>query len=301
MQIGCKILSLHPLNFFSMLQVFTDKVTMSLAIDAFKAKQLTIGFVPTMGALHQGHLALVHNALNNNSRVVVSVFVNPTQFDNTDDLEKYPRTLNDDLELLETLSKDKIVVYAPTVDDMYDGKTVSQKFDFDGLELEMEGRFRKGHFDGVGTIVKRFFEIVKPHNAYFGEKDFQQLAIIKKLVKKHNIPVNIVGCEIHREANGLAMSSRNTRLKPNYKKAAPFIYQTLNAAKKHFGTKSANQITKWVNKQFAKHDILELEYFIIADIETLKTVKRKSNKKTYRAFIAVYADDVRLIDNIALN
>ena len=284
-----------------MLKVFTDKETIINTVDAFKAKQLTIGFVPTMGALHQGHLALVQNALNNNSKVVVSIFVNPTQFDNSEDLKKYPRTLADDVKLLETLSKDSIVVYAPTVDDMYEEETVSEKFNFDGLEHEMEGKFRKGHFDGVGTIVKRFFEIVKPHNAYFGEKDFQQLAIIKKLVEKHNIPVNIVGCPIHREANGLAMSSRNTRLKPNYKEAAPFIYETLKAAKKHFGTKSANKVSNWVCNQFAKHHILELEYFIIADVETLKTVKRKSNQKTYRAFIAVYADDIRLIDNIALN
>lgn len=284
-----------------MLKIFTKKEAITAAIDTYKAEQLAIGFVPTMGALHHGHLALVQKALNNNDKVVVSIFVNPTQFDNSKDLEKYPRTLENDVKLLETVSKDRIEVYAPTVDDIYEGKTISEKFDFDGLEFEMEGRFRHGHFDGVGTIVKRFFEIVKPHNAYFGEKDFQQLAIIKKLVEKHDIPVTIVGCPIHREASGLAMSSRNTRLKPEYKKAAPFIYETLTAANKHFGTKSANKVSEWVEKQFAKHDILELEYFIIADVETLKTVKRKSNKKTYRAFIAVYADDIRLIDNIDLN
>ena len=165
----------------------------------------------------------------------------------------------------------------------------------------MEGKFRKGHFDGVGTIVKRFFEIVKPHKAYFGEKDFQQLTIIKKLVEKYEIPVKIVGCKIHREANGLAMSSRNTRLKSEYKEAAPFIFKTLKAAKEKFGTESANKVSEWVDKQFDNHEILELEYFIISDIKTLKPVKRKSNKKSYRAFIAVYADDIRLIDNIALN
>ena len=183
------------------------------------------------------------------------------------------------MDLLKTVSKDHIIVYAPTVDDIYEGNTVSQNFDFDGLELEMEGKFRDGHFNGVGTIVKRFFDIVKPHNAYFGEKDFQQLQIIKKLVEKRHIPVNIVGCKIHREVSGLAMSSRNTRLKPEYKKAAPFIYKTLTTAKKHFGTKSANNVLEWVEKQFAKHDLLELEYFIIADVETLKPVKRKSNEK----------------------
>lgn len=281
--------------------VFSQKLQISAAIDALKGQHSTIGLVPTMGALHQGHLALVKKALNENDKVVVSIFVNPTQFDNKDDLKKYPRTLNGDVALLKTVSKDNILVYAPTVNDIYEGNTVSKKFDFDGLEFEMEGKFRHGHFDGVGTIVKRFFEIVKPHKAYFGEKDFQQLAIVKKLVEKHRIPVKIVGCPIHRETNGLAMSSRNTRLKPEYKKAAPFIYKTLKTAKEKFGTKSANKVSKWVEKQFAVHKLLKLEYFIIADTETLKPVKRKSKKKQYRAFIAVHADDIRLIDNIALN
>ncbi|MFD1161626.1 pantoate--beta-alanine ligase [Hwangdonia seohaensis] len=283
------------------MKVFSQKVLIAAAIDKLKAKQLTVGLVPTMGALHHGHLALVKKALNENDTVVVSIFVNPTQFDNNDDLVKYPRTLEGDVALLKTVSENKILVYAPTVDDIYEGHTISNKFDFDGLEFEMEGKFRTGHFDGVGTVVKRFFEIVKPHRAYFGEKDFQQLAIIKKLVEKHHIPVKIIGCPIHREANGLAMSSRNTRLKPEYKKAAPFIYKTLKTAKEKFGTKSANKITEWVEKEFAKHDLLKLEYFIIADTKTLKPVKRKSNQKAYRAFIAVYADDIRLIDNIALN
>ena len=283
------------------MEVYSEKQQISHFIDGLKRKQLTIGLVPTMGALHKGHLELVKKALEENDKVVVSIFVNPTQFDNENDLKKYPRTLNNDVDLLKTLSKTNILVYAPTVNDIYEGKTVSESFNFDGLEFEMEGKFRHGHFDGVGTIVKRFFEIINPHKAYFGEKDFQQLAIIKKLVKKHDIPVIIVGCKIHRETNGLAMSSRNTRLKPKYKKAAPFIYKTLTTAKTKFGTKSANKVSEWVEKQFSKHDLLELEYFIVADTETLKPVKRKSNKKKYRAFIAVYADDIRLIDNIALN
>ena len=283
------------------MEVYSEKQQITAAIDGLKAKNLTIGLVPTMGALHEGHLELVKKALVNNDKVVVSIFVNPTQFDNNEDLVKYPRTLEKDVELLKTVSTSDILVYAPTVEDIYEGNTTSKNFDFDGLEFEMEGKFRRGHFDGVGTIVKRFFEIVKPHQAYFGEKDFQQLAIIKKLVEKHDIPVIIVGCKIHREANGLAMSSRNTRLKPEYKKAAPFIFRTLTTAKQLFGTKSANKVIEWVEKQFANHDLLELEYIIIADTETLKPVKRKSNQKSYRAFIAVYADDIRLIDNIALN
>ncbi|APY11163.1 pantoate--beta-alanine ligase [Seonamhaeicola sp. S2-3] len=283
------------------MEVYSEKQQIIKAIELLKTKNQIVGLVPTMGALHAGHLALVERALKKNNKVVVSIFVNPTQFDNSDDLKKYPRTLEKDVALLQTLSKDKILVYAPTVDDVYEGKTVSESFDFDGLEFEMEGKFRHGHFDGVGTIVKRLFEIVKPHNAYFGEKDFQQLQIIKKLVEKHHIPVKIEGCPIYRETTGLAMSSRNTRLKPEYLEAAPFIYKTLTEAKKIFGTKSASKVTEWVENQFSNHDLLELEYFIIADAETLKPVKRKSNKKVYRAFIAVYADDIRLIDNIALN
>lgn len=284
------------------MEVYSEKQQITAAIDAAKAKKLTLGLVPTMGALHEGHLQLVIKALEENDLVAVSIFVNPTQFDNPDDLDKYPRTLENDIALLKTVSATKIMVYAPpTVDDVYEGNTVSETFDFDGLEHEMEGKFRDGHFDGVGTIVKRLFEIVKPHKAYFGEKDFQQLQIIKKLVEKHHMPLEIVGCKIHREANGLAMSSRNTRLKPEFSIAAPFIYETLKTAKIKFGTKSANEVKEWVEKQFKNHDLLELEYFIISEVETLKPLKRKSNNKAYRAFIAVYADDIRLIDNIALN
>ncbi len=262
---------------------------------------MSIGFVPTMGALHNGHLSLVNIGLNQNDIVVVSIFVNPTQFDNKEDLTKYPRTLDADIALLKTVSDDSILVYAPNVGDIYGDSIVSQSFTYDGLEHEMEGAFRDGHFDGVGTIVKRLLEIVKPHYAYFGEKDFQQLQIIKKLVELHQIPVKVVGCAIHRAEDGVAMSSRNTRLTPEHRAITPFIFKTLNSAKVKFGTKSAQNVTEWVKKQFKKQPLLELEYFIIADIDTLKPVKRKSTKKTYRAFIAVYAGDIRLIDNIALN
>jgi pantoate--beta-alanine ligase len=283
------------------MKIFINKQQIKKFIAGVKTNNKRIGFVPTMGALHEGHLSLVKQGLTNNDIVVVSVFVNPTQFDNEEDLKKYPRTLDRDVTLLKTVSQNKIVVYAPTVLDIYQGNTKAESFSFDGLEFEMEGKFRTGHFDGVGTIVKRLFEIVTPNNAYFGEKDFQQLAIIKKLAENYNIPVKVIGCKIHREVTGLAMSSRNERLKREYKQEVPFIYKTLQSAKKMFLTKSAHKVTNWVTKQFSNHKLLELEYFTIADIKTLKTLKRKSNKKTYRAFIAVYADDIRLIDNIALN
>jgi len=282
------------------MKVFKYKSNVEKEINSLKKEKKTIGLVPTMGALHKGHLSLVEIALSNNDFVFVSIFVNPTQFNNQNDLLKYPRTLEKDLELLNTLSN-KIKLFAPSIEDIYDKNVNAVKYNFDGLENEMEGEFRESHFDGVGTIVKQLLEIIRPDNAYFGEKDFQQLQIIKKLVEKFQIPVNIVGCKIYREPSGLAMSSRNTRLKPEHKMAAPLIYKTLLTAKKKFGTKSANLVTEWVNKQFDNHKLLKLEYFKIADVNTLKEIKRKSSKKKYRAFIAVYADDVRLIDNIALN
>ncbi|MDT0557863.1 pantoate--beta-alanine ligase [Ichthyenterobacterium sp. W332] len=282
------------------MKIFYNKKDLRAYLGTSRSDSETVGFVPTMGALHEGHLSLIEKGLSQNALVVVSIFVNPTQFNNAEDLKNYPRTLERDVTLLKTLSKDKIVVYAPTVEDIYSDLVISESFSYDGLEHEMEGKFRAGHFDGVGTIVKRLLDIVEPESAYFGEKDFQQLMIIKKLAEKHNIPVKIVGCKIHREVDGLAMSSRNERLKPEYRNAAPFIYKTLKSAKQKFGTKSANKVTEWVINQFANHGLLELEYFTIADEKTLKPIKRRSNTKKYRAFIAVFADDIRLIDNIAL-
>ncbi|MGH1386533.1 pantoate--beta-alanine ligase [Kordia sp.] len=280
--------------------LFYTQNTLKTFIESQKSEGKTIGFVPTMGALHKGHLSLVKNAMTDNDIVFVSVFVNPTQFDNATDLEKYPRTLDADVSLLKTLGKN-IFVYAPSVKDIYNSGINAEKFSFDGLEFEMEGKFRTGHFDGVGTIVKRLFEIVTPTNAYFGEKDFQQLMIIKKLVSKYKIPVNVIGCEIFREVSGLAMSSRNERLSTEARKESAFIHKTLIEAKNKFGTKSATQVKEWVQKQFDKHSLLTLEYVEIANIKNLKTVKRKSKNETYRIFIAAFIENIRLIDNLALN
>ena len=259
----------------------------------------SLGFVPTMGALHEGHLSLMQESLKNNKITVVSIFVNPTQFNNPEDLKKYPRTLESDLEKIKSLNPE-IIVYAPNADDIYEGNTVSKSFNYDGLEFQMEGKHRPGHFDGVGTIVKKLFEIVNPTHAYFGEKDFQQLAIVKKLVQKNKIPVHIIGCEIHREPNGLAMSSRNERLSANERNQAEIIYKTLVKAKKRFSTKTATEVRKWVTNTFQKQKIFILEYFEIADENTLITCKRKSKNKNYRAFIAVSVNNIRLIDNISL-
>lgn len=264
------------------------------------AQHRRIGFVPTMGALHEGHLSLLKRAMQENDITVISIFVNPTQFNNPEDLKNYPRTLERDVEKIGQLSDD-IIVFAPETDDIYQGKTVSESFDFDGLENQMEGKFRAGHFDGVATIVKRLFEIVQPQNAYFGEKDFQQLQIVRRLVEKYSLPVNIIGCPVFREDSGLAMSSRNERLTESERKNASLIFKTLNAAKKRFGKQSAKQVAKWVESVFGKHPEFKLEYFQIADEATLEPIVRKNKKKRYRAFIAVFVGKIRLIDTIALN
>ena len=280
------------------MKIFKKKDTLKPFLANFKKEGKTVGFVPTMGALHQGHLSLIKKAQQKNDIVVVSIFVNPTQFDNKEDLIKYPKTLENDTKLLESVFCD--VLFYPSVEEIYNKNIVSEKFDFDGLEHQMEGKFRGGHFDGVGTIVKTLFEIVEPNKAYFGQKDFQQLQIIKKMVKKHRLNIKIKGCPIFRENDGLAMSSRNTRLTSEQRKAAPFIFKTLKKARKKFDTKSADIVTKWVKNQFKKHHLLELEYFTIADEKTLKTIKNKESGKKYRAFIAVFAGEIRLIDNIRL-
>jgi pantoate--beta-alanine ligase len=263
-------------------------------------KKDSIGLVPTMGALHIGHTALVQRAVQENSIVVVTIFVNPTQFNNPKDLENYPQPLNADLEILGKIA-DHIIVFAPSVQEMYAEKVKSVSYDFNGLDQVMEGAFRDGHFDGVGTIVEALLTLVEPTRAYFGEKDFQQLQIIKKLAEIRNIPVEIIGCPIVREANGLAYSSRNERLSKNMRNEASFIYKTLKTAKKKFGTESAIKVKDWVTKQFEQHADLKLEYIEITQADTLKPMIRKHKNIKYRAFIAVYAEDVRLIDNIALN
>jgi len=275
-----------------------DKINLIEQKIASLKKNANIGFVPTMGALHKGHISLVKQAKNDNDVVVVSIFVNPTQFDKQEDLVNYPKTLDQDLALLENVNCD--IVFTPTAEEIYKKSITSETFSFDGLEHQMEGKFRTGHFDGVGTIVKKLLEIVKPTKAYFGEKDFQQLQIIKNMVKNHSISVDIVGCDIYREEDGLAMSSRNARLTKEHRKAAPFIYKTLKQAKEKFGIDNAVKVTQWVENQFKNHPLLKLEYFQIADEETLQPINEKDQGQKYRAFIAVFAGEIRLIDNISL-
>lgn len=282
------------------MQIFDGKTALTDYLSSVKTTNSSIGFVPTMGALHEGHQSLMLQSTKENDITVVSIFVNPTQFNNPEDLEKYPRTLDEDVIKISQINPN-IIVFAPSVEDMYEGKTLSQSFDFDGLENKMEGKFRPGHFDGVGTIVKLLFEIVQPTRAYFGEKDFQQVQIVKKMVEKNHLPVTIVVCPILRETNNLAMSSRNERLTLQQKEEAGIIYKILNEAKKKFKNNSAQETTQWVQNEFNKNKAFTLEYFEIADEDTLSTCSRKIKNKKYRAFIAVFINNVRLIDTISLN
>ena len=281
------------------MKVFASRKELKTHLQTHFPRPKKIGFVPTMGALHKGHLSLIETSKQHNELTVASIFVNPTQFDNSEDLEKYPRTLESDLQQLKNQGCD--IVFTPSVQEIYAQDVSSQHFDFDGLEKEMEGRFRSGHFDGVGTIVKTLFEIIQPTHAYFGEKDFQQLQIIKKMVEKHLLPVHVVGCPIFRESNGLAMSSRNERLSEAQRSEAKIIYKTLQKVKELIHSKTLPEIQNWVISQFKNHPLFALEYFTIADEHTLQTATKIHSEKTYRAFIAVYADSVRLIDNLGLS
>tara|TARA_Y100000385_G_scaffold84501_1_gene86657 strand:+ start:1563 stop:2414 length:852 start_codon:yes stop_codon:yes gene_type:complete len=281
--------------------VYKTKVDLVNRINNLMQPDFSLGFVPTMGALHQGHLSLVKSALSNNNFVVVSIFVNPTQFNSTSDLSKYPRSLAQDIKILETVSKDKILIYAPEIEDLYGSKVKSESFNFRELESTMEGNSRPGHFDGVGTIVKRLLQIVNPNTAYFGEKDFQQLLIIKKMVEAEGLQVKIIGCPTEREPNGLAMSSRNSRLSPEEYHESAMIYEILKTVKQKLNSDGIPSIYDWVLKQFNNNPLFELDYFQISDIESLVPVKEKLPNKKYRAFIAAYIGGVRLIDNIDLN
>lgn len=279
------------------MKVLKSKKTLIDYVERQREMGKKIGFAPTMGALHEGHLSLYKAAKKENDEVISSIFVNPTQFNNPDDFQKYPKTLEKDLELLEKAGVD--AVYVPNVEEMYPDGLNSKKYDFDGLENEMEGKYRPGHFDGVGTIVEELFRQVQPHNAYFGEKDYQQLAIIKKMVEKTKLPVKIHGVPTLREEDGLAMSSRNVRLTETQRKEATIIYETLVKVKEWFKVISLEVIKERVTDIF-RNSNFELEYFVIADEETLKEANAIDEEKEYRAFIVAYADTVRLIDNMHL-
>jgi len=253
------------------------------------------GFVPTMGALHLGHISLIEKAKKETDLVICSIFVNPKQFNDASDLHKYPRTLEKDTIMLEKAGCD--VLFAPSVDEVYPNRENSQ-FEFGNLDKVMEGEFRPGHFNGVAIVVKRLFEIINPDKAYFGQKDFQQVAIIKKLTKTLNLPVDIVVCPIIREPDGLAMSSRNIHLNSEERKEAANISRILFKAKELASQKSVQEVKSWVLEQISKFPLLKTEYFDIVDAETLHSVNDWQSNSGTAGCIAVRVGTTRLIDNI---
>ena len=281
------------------MKIFNKKLDLQQFLAPFYLEKKAVGLVPTMGALHEGHLSLIQKALSENDIVVVSIFVNPTQFNNAEDLEKYPRNLSGDIKTIERLSQE-VIVFAPEISEMYESTPKAISFDFGGLDKVMEGKFREGHFQGVATIVEKLFELVKPTRAYFGEKDYQQILIIKSMLEQRKLPVTLVPCPIVREESGLAMSSRNERLSPEGRKQAAFIYSVLQEAQKLFTTASVAEVEAFVKEQFSQKEGFDLEYFTITKADTLEEVKEKKSTESYRAFITVYVEGVRLIDNIAL-
>lgn len=267
-------------------------------IEDYKLAGDKVGFVPTMGALHLGHISLVNQAKKDVDIVVVSLFVNPTQFNNPDDLKRYPRTLEKDLELLKSAHCD--IVFYPSVDEIYP-KPDTRTFDFGHLDKCMEGRFRPGHFNGVAQVVSRLFDLVPAQNAYFGEKDFQQLAIIREMAKMLKYSINIIGCPIIREDDGLAMSSRNMLLLPEHRKIVPIIAKSLFDSLKFAKSKSVSETISDVIINIEKGTDLKVEYFEICDGLTLKSISNWNETNYAVGCIAVYAGKIRLIDNITYN
>lgn len=279
------------------MQVLKSKNELVSLIDNYKKEGKTIGFVPTMGALHNGHLSLVKECKKNSDITVVSIFVNPTQFNDLEDLKRYPRTLDKDTELLKTVDCD--LVFAPSVEEIYP-EPDTRKFNFGYIESVMEGAKRPGHFNGVGQVVSRLFDIVRPDKAFFGMKDFQQVAIIKNMVKQLNYDIQIVPCPIIREESGLALSSRNTLLDAEHKKNAPHIYATLKKACNLASEMSVSNLKKWITDEINSNPYLETEYVEIVDDTTLKVTEDWAEEGTKVACVAVYAGKIRLIDNIVL-
>lgn len=272
----------------------------------------TIGFVPTMGALHQGHLALIKRSKKENDITVCSIFVNPTQFNDLSDLEKYPRTLENDSKLLKSVDCD--IIFAPEVAGIYTAHelelkknkiqdkswTEGRSIDFGILDKVMEGAHRPGHFNGVAQVVSKLFRIVDPNNAYFGQKDFQQLAIIRSMTKQLGFNIEIIGCPIIREEDGLAMSSRNVRLTEKERKVAPLISQTLFKTKEMQHDHSIQELKAFAEDQIKSEPLMQLEYFEISNAETLEPISQYDQAKSAVACIALKLGDVRLIDNVIL-
>ena len=277
------------------MEIYTYIKPLQQALNTLKYNGKSIGFVPTMGALHQGHASLIKQSLQDNDITVVSIYVNPTQFNEATDYQNYPRDFATDKSLLESLGCD--IIFAPMNEEMYPEED-NRIFDFGYLGEVMEGALRPGHFNGVAQIVSKLFEIVKPHRAYFGQKDFQQLAIIKSLVKQQGYDIDIIPCPIVREEDGLALSSRNKLLKEEERKIAPLIYQTLLEARKMACCKSVEETERWVKENLNKNPHMRVEYFKIVFENNLMPVYDWKDSGEKIGCIAVRLGEVRLIDNV---
>ena len=275
--------------------IFSNILQIQNHLTKLKSEGNIIGFVPTMGALHDGHLSLIKKSSSENDLTVVSIFVNPTQFDDSNDLLTYPKDIDKDIALIKSISENT-VLFKPDSYEIYSGEIKSDKFNLNGLDKYMEGECRGNHFQGVATVVNKLLSIVKSDHVYFGEKDFQQLRIIENLVLDQKFDTKVVRCKTFRSSDGLALSSRNKKLSFSSEKIATNLFKALNFAKEKFNTLDVIEIEKKVIEQLSSHSEIQLEYFVIADEETLEPLLIKKNKK-YRAFIAAYVSGVRLIDN----
>ena len=276
--------------------VFKTSLKLKKFLDS---KGVSVGLIPTMGALHTGHLSLVERAFEENDYVVISIYINPTQFNNLSDFKNYPQNQKKDISLLKPFSK-KIIVYIPENKEIYPNGIKSNSYDFGSLDQHMEGKFRDNHFNGVATVVEALFKNTTPNKAYFGEKDFQQFKIIKSLVEQKRINTKLILCPIVREKNGLALSSRNKHLNSIQKKLAPSIYSTLKKIKRIYNQHDVSELEKIFINQIEDSKQLKVEYFCIASENDLIPIKNIVNNKNFRVFVAVYVGQTRLIDNIKL-
>lgn len=279
------------------MQVFHKVSELAGFQQELKSKGQSLGFVATMGALHQGHLSLLNRSLAENDASIVSIFVNPTQFNNSEDLEKYPRRTEEDLELLAQAGA--TAVFMPSVEEMYGREVRSEDIDLVGLDQGMEGEFRPGHFQGVATVVKRLFEIIKPQRAYFGNKDYQQVLIVKHLARLFNLPVEVVGVPTARYDSGLAMSSRNFRLSKKGMQEAAIIYREMKWASENYSSYTPAKLKEYIAQHFAESS-LSLEYIEFADSRSMKIVEDWQEHQSVRILMAAFCEGVRLIDNTRL-
>lgn len=279
------------------MQVFHRVSDLEVFQQDLRQKGHSLGFVATMGALHEGHLTLLRRAKAENEASIVSIFVNPTQFNNPEDLAKYPRRTDEDLALLE--AEGATAVFMPSVEEMYGTSVVSEDIDLIGLDKGMEGEFRPGHFDGVATVVKRLFEMIKPQKAYFGNKDYQQVRVVQHVAAHFKMPIEVIGCDTARYPSGLAMSSRNFRLSEQGMEEAGIIYREMQWAAANYQNFSPKDLEAEITDHFAKSN-LDLEYIAFADAHTMQQVEDWSQHQTVRVFIAAFCEGVRLIDNTSL-